>query len=55
VTTYLLVGILWAVNSNDLGGSFVSLVAVLDEFLLERGVVLDISRLIDATLDVSSS
>lgn len=34
--TYLLIGILWAVNTNDLSGCFVCLVTVLNELLLER-------------------
>lgn len=34
--SYLLIGILWAVNTNDLSGCFVCLVTVLNELLLER-------------------
>ena len=35
-TTYLLVGILRAVNSDDLGSCLVGLIAVLNELFLER-------------------
>ena len=51
--SYLLVGVLRAVNTNDLSGGLVSLIAVLDEFLLEARIVLDVSRLVNSTLDLA--
>ena len=49
--SYLLVGVLRAVNTNDLSGCLVSLIAVLNEFLLEARIVLDVCRLVNSTLD----
>ena len=53
LVTYLLIGVLRAVNSDNLSSSLVSLVAVLNELLLEASIVFNVRRLIDSTLNCS--
>jgi hypothetical protein len=51
--TYLLIGVLRAINSDYLSCSLVSLVAVLNELLLEASIVFNVRWLIDSTLNSS--
>ena len=51
--TYLLIGVLRAVNSDNLSSSLVSLVAVLNKLLFEASIVFNVRRLIDSTLNCS--
>jgi len=53
VTTYLLIGVLRAINSDYLSCSLVSIVAVLNELLLEASIVFNVRWLIDSTLNSS--
>ena len=51
--TYLLIGVLRAINSDYLSCSLVSIVAVLNELLLEASIVFNVRWLIDSTLNSS--
>jgi hypothetical protein len=54
-STYLLVGVFCALNSNDLSGGLKLLLAVLNELGLESRIVFNVCRLIDAALDIAGS
>ncbi len=53
--TYLLISLLGAVDSDDLGSCLVGLIAVLNKLLLEASVVLDVRRLVDSTFNCLGS
>lgn len=50
--SYSLIGVLLAVNSNNLGSGLELFVTVLHEFLVEGWLILDVGRLINATLNI---
>lgn len=50
-TPYLLVAVLFSVDSNDLSGGIVMLCGVVEEFLLHDSVVFQVSWLIDSSVE----
>ena len=54
LNTYLLIGVLWTIYTNNLGCCLKLLVAVLNELFFKASVVFDVSGLINSTLNAPS-